>query len=119
MVYNQLIACDVCGAEINLRAQIGYYDIPFNVYCPKCLTHIRGKLNINQANTGLGLILDNAHKTEYSGKNDETEFCIVELSAEFPTKKMHIRRINEYDLSPFMRKLHCLNPSIAQLDLLI
>lgn len=50
------------------RAQIGFYDIPFNIHCPNCNTHIYGKLNINQETLAINLDIENAHLEQLSQK---------------------------------------------------
>lgn len=102
MIDNRFIHCDVCKTKINLRSQIGYFDIPFNLHCPTCQTHIYGKLIINQEKIGIKLEIDNAYSENNEIDSNET-FYSAELSAEFPTKKMDIRSLGEYDLSPFLR----------------
>lgn len=102
MIYNYFINCDLCETGINLRSQIGYFDIPFNLHCPTCKTHIHGKLVIDQENIETKLELENAHSK--SNKIDSKEnYYSAELSAEFPTKKMDIRGLNEFDIPPFIR----------------
>jgi len=61
VIDNRFINCDVCETRINLRSQIGYFNIPFNLHCPTCMTHIYGKLVIDQENIGIKLELENAH----------------------------------------------------------
>ena len=89
MIDNRFINCDVCETTINLRSQIGYFDIPFNLHCPICSTHIYGKLIINQEQIGLKLELVNAHIKNREISLKEKYYC-AELSAEFPTKKMYM-----------------------------
>lgn len=86
MIDNRFIHCDVCKTKINLRSQIGYFDIPFNLHCPTCQTHIYGKLIINQEKIGIKLEIDNAYSENNEIDSNET-FYSAELSAEFPTKK--------------------------------
>lgn len=102
MVDNRFISCNVCKTKINLRSQIGYFDIPFNLHCPTCKTHIYGKLIIDQEKIGIKLEVENAH-SESNEVDSKEIFYSAELSAEFPTKKMDIRSLGEYDLSPFLR----------------
>lgn len=102
MIDNRFINCNLCETTINLRAQIGYFDIPFNLHCPTCLTHIYGKLAIDQENIGIKLEMANAHIRNTKIKSKE-KYYSAELSAEFPTKKMHLRDLHEYDFSPFLR----------------
>lgn len=102
MIDNRFINCDVCETRINLRSQIGYFNILFNLHCPTCMTHIYGKLVIDQENIGIKLELENAHIRSNEIDSKENYYS-AELSAEFPTKKMYIRGLNEYDFSPFLR----------------
>ena len=74
MIYNYFINCDLCETGINLRSQIGYFDIPFNLHCPTCKTHIHGKLVIDQENIETKLELENAHSK--SNKIDSKEITI-------------------------------------------
>jgi len=99
---NYFLSCSVCETSINLRAQIGFYDIPFNINCPNCNTHIYGKLYINQKTLGINLEIENAHLETTMSEVMNNQFC-VELSAEFPTSKMHLRDFNKHDLPPFIR----------------
>ena len=93
MIDNRFINCNLCETTINLRAQIGYFDIPFNLHCPTCLTHIYGKLAIDQENIGIKLEIANAHIRNTKIKSKE-KYYSAELSAEFPTKKMHLRDLH-------------------------
>lgn len=102
MIDNKFINCDVCKTMINLRYQVGYFDIPFNLHCPRCLTHIYGKVIINQEKIDLKLELENAHIKNSEINSKEKYYC-AELSAEFPTKKMYERNLGEFDVSPFIR----------------
>lgn len=118
MTHNQIIACNMCETKINIRAQIGGYDIPFNTACPKCKIKIKGKLLIENINN---LELKGARTGDFDNDN-ETYWCI-ELSAEFPTKKMYLRDTQflkennsienhnnpEEVLTPFMRMTNFLN----------
>lgn len=102
MTGNYFISCNVCETRINLRAQIGYFDIPFNIHCPSCFTHIYGKLVIIQEDIDIKLELENAH-IDNKEMNLKEKYYSAELSAEFPTKKMYLLELNNYDLPPFMR----------------
>jgi len=101
---NYFINCNVCRTTINLRAQIGFYDIPFNIYCPHCQTHINGKLVINQDELGIDLQIENAIIDSEVEIACEKMYC-AELSAEFPTTKMHLRDFERNDLPPFIRNM--------------
>lgn len=97
-----MIACNICETKINLRAQIGYFNIPFNLHCPKCKIHIYGKVLIDQDKTGIKLSLKNAQICNTEVNQAKTYYC-AELSAEFPTTKMYKKDSNSYKLSPFIR----------------
>lgn len=92
----------MCDTTINLRIQLGYFDIPFHLNCPKCKTSIDGKI-----------LLENVEHYEVTVNNaylvDEYdyEFYSVELSAEFPTRKMEKKNMeaDPVEVSPYMRSL--------------
>ena len=50
MVNNVFVQCNACKMKINLRAQIGFFDIPFHVRCPKCHSTIYGKVFVEDNN---------------------------------------------------------------------
>lgn len=102
MTNNYFLSCSVCETSINLRAQIGFYNIPFNIHCPKCNTHIYGKIIINQETLGIKLDIENAHFETTKSKVMNNQYC-AELSAEFPTSKMYHRDFEKHDLPPFIR----------------
>lgn len=102
MTHNYLISCNICKIRINLRAQIGYFNIPFNLHCPECNTHIHGKVIINQEEISITLNLENAQIDDREINSKEEYYC-AELSAEFPTNKMYERKLGNYDLPPFIR----------------
>lgn len=79
MVNNVFIQCNACKMKINLRVQIGLFDIPFHVRCPKCHSTIYGKVFVEDNN----IDVENANIVQC----DDEEFYSVELSAEFPTRK--------------------------------
>ena len=99
MVNNLFILCEMCGTVMNLRAQIGFYDIPFNVHCPECKTSINGKLLCTEGASNLEIT--NAYKTDQY----DSEFYSFELSAEFPTRKMIKKNmsVSNTEISPFIR----------------
>ncbi|WP_322888399.1 hypothetical protein [Enterococcus faecalis] len=99
MVDNKFITCSTCGTTINLRIQLGYFNIPFHVNCPNCDIPINGKVILEDAEDYY-IKLENAFETdEY-----ENEFYSVELSAEFPTRKILKKNMElEAELSPFIR----------------
>lgn len=102
VIHNTFIKCDLCEEKINLRAQIGYYDIPFNIHCPNCSTHIQGRLNISQESIDMELKLVNAKVVNENVSKEEKHYS-AELSAEFPTNKIYLRDFHQFDLSPFIR----------------
>lgn len=97
MVNNVFIQCNACKMKINLRVQIGLFDIPFHVRCPKCHSTIYGKVFVEDNN----IDVENANIVQC----DDEEFYSVELSAEFPTRKATHKKIYEIELSPYMRNL--------------
>lgn len=97
MVNNVFVQCNACKMKINLRAQIGFFDIPFHVRCPKCHSTIYGKVFVEDNNINV----ENADIVQC----DDEEFYSVELSAEFPTRKATHKKIYEVELSPYMRNL--------------
>ncbi|HFD1815996.1 TPA: zinc chelation protein SecC, partial [Enterococcus hirae] len=102
MVGNEFIKCNMCDTTINLRMQLGYFDIPFHLNCPKCKTSIEGKI-----------LLENVEHYEVRVNNAylvneyDSNFYSVELSAEFPTRKIKKKNMeaNFYEISPYMRSL--------------
>lgn len=50
MVNNVFVQCNACKMKINLRVQIGLFDIPFHVRCPKCHSTIYGKVFVEDNN---------------------------------------------------------------------
>jgi ribosomal protein L37AE/L43A len=84
VVDNKFIQCNACGTKINLRIQVGAYDIPFHIQCPTCQSTMHGKVYIEEYNINV----ENADVTNC----DDKEFYSVELSAEFPTRKSNIQK---------------------------
>ncbi|MCI2189052.1 MULTISPECIES: YecA family protein [Lactococcus] len=109
MTNNEFISCDICNEIFNLRIQMGNYNIPFNIVCPNCSTKIKGMYNLEN-DSSERLFLTNAHKVEEIGESFKG-YC-VELSAEFPTKKMFYRDLSSpgkmleaSGFTPFLRNL--------------
>lgn len=97
MVTNEFIECSVCKTKFNLRIQMGNYDIPFTIHCPQCDTTVSGRVNLSEDNN---IKLKNASSID---SPEDLMYC-VELSSEFPTKKMFLRDLNNPDsLTPFLR----------------
>ncbi|WP_099203903.1 YecA family protein [Scatolibacter rhodanostii] len=97
MVNNRFIQCNACGMKINLRIQMGRFDIPFHIHCPDCHSTIHGKVHMEENN----IDIESAHSIDC---NDE-EFYSVELSAEFPTRKPLYKKISKIEFSPYMRNI--------------
>lgn len=95
MVNNVFVQCNACKKKINLRVQMGLFDIPFHARCPECHSTIHGKIFIENNNI-------NIENAEIVRCGDE-EFYSFELSAEFPTRKGTNKKLCEIELSPYMR----------------
>lgn len=95
MVHNELVACDVCGTVINLRIQMGYYDIPVHIRCPECKSNIDGMVQVEPFEINIDNVDSSSIRTE--------KFYSFELSAEFPTRKMIFKSMKELELTPFIR----------------
>ena len=100
MVDGRLVKCNYCGTKILLRFQMGYFDIPFDICCPKC----KGRIN------GIRKIVDE-HKFEINGaKDQECRTEDIDFFADFSVELPH-RKITKYEsinslissgFSPFM-----------------
>lgn len=104
-----MISCNLCDEHINLRIQMGYFDIPFSIHCPNCNTSITGTVLLDD-DSGMNIfegdsILQLHNASEYYTDTDINKIYSVELSAEFPTKKIHKRDMNIPDLTAFMRNV--------------
>ncbi|EMC07438.1 SEC-C metal-binding domain-containing protein [Streptococcus mutans] len=99
MTNNDYIICKTCDEVINIRIQMGYYDVPFNVNCPKCQTLISGKVILKP----YGINMKNAY--HLNSQPDFPYWCI-ELSAELPTRKIYMRKGILDNLSPFMAQMN-------------
>lgn len=83
--------------KINLRIQIGLFDIPFHIHYPKCHSTIYGKAFVEDNN----ISMENADIIQC----DDEKFYSVELSAEFPTRKSFYKKLYKIELSPYVRNL--------------
>ena len=100
MVDGRLVKCNYCGTKILLCFQMGYFDIPFDICCPKC----KGRIN------GIRKIVDE-HKFEINGaKDQECRTEDIDFFADFSVELPH-RKITKYEsinslissgFSPFM-----------------
>ena len=97
MTYNDYIRCNICGHLIRLRIQMGYFDVPFTIECPNCQSIISGFVQIDP----YIVTLENAHTTKKTEASGDT----VELSAEFPTKKITPGIDGLIEATPFIRNL--------------
>lgn len=93
MVVKLYYKCSICGCHIGLRYQIGYFDIPVNIYCPNCNTHISGIIQIKGKNENqLKNVVPISHFSDgYT----------LELATEFLIKKY--KKGFMIDLTPFLR----------------
>lgn len=83
MVENNYVQCKYCKATIRLRFQMGYFNIPFDICCPKCGVHIGGCRKIIDENS---LSITNAETlTELPSKVD----YYADLSVELPSLKIN------------------------------
>lgn len=103
MVHNHYIKCQVCGAIIRIRFQVGYLkQHPVHVACGRCFTSLNGFVKIGQDEPSLEYNFENADTVSPVDKAD----YIVECSGEFPTMKPSSEDFDletGYILSPFMR----------------
>ena len=53
MVNNVFVQCNACKKKINLRVQMGLFDIPFHARCPECHSTIHGKIFIENNNINI------------------------------------------------------------------
>jgi len=104
MVESRFIKCAACSTLIRLRSQIGYYNIPFNFCCHECKSHIHGEVAIDQEKLRIDYKINNSIKVE---ADREQAHYVVELSAEFPTRKMckHDNDALDSMITPFIRNM--------------
>lgn len=98
MVNNSYYKCSFCGTTLRLRYQVGYFDIPVSIYCPKCNCHVSGKIYINQNEPSIsenifGAETIDEHNAEY----------LIELSTEFLVDKCKKNDPDQIDLSIFLK----------------
>ncbi|MBP2622637.1 YecA family protein [Streptococcus oricebi] len=99
MTKNDFIVCKTCGEVINLRIQMGYYDIPFNISCPECQTQISGFVELNPYRVEL------VNADSYKGDNPEFPYWCSELSSELNTRKFYKRKALLDSMSPFISQI--------------
>lgn len=106
MIKRSVVKCDFCKEKILLRFQMGYFDIPFDFYCPNCGISISGTKLINSNR----LILNNAQNIE---EDIEDVRYYGNFSTEFLNKK--ISKFNCLDdiisdnFGPFMNSVMIFN----------
>lgn len=110
MLVNQFIECSICQTIINLRIQAGYYNIPFNIYCPNCKTLLFGNVIFSQETINIALEINNAKKIDVDIRKDSEQYA-VELSSELLTRKLYKTKFNldEYEGTPYSRSVGFFN----------
>lgn len=105
MTHNQMITCKFCNTHIRLRITMGYFNIPFNIICPKCGTEIHGEIKLkNMKNDSLFNFPVKIINANLSNDISMSNCYVAELSAEFPTKKLYFHT-GEQDLTPYLRSV--------------
>lgn len=103
MVFNKFVKCKYCGEVFNIRAQVGFTNMPINIYCPHCGSRISGEFLVDKSNLPFQLNL-NASSTD----EIKPPYFRIELSQEFMTFKF-LKCDNENDLfipTPFLRNFN-------------
>lgn len=98
MVNNSYYKCLFCGETLRFRYQVGFFNIPVSIYCPKCNCHIFGKIYIGQSKSSIIEVIFGAEKID-----DENCNYLIELSTEFLVHKCKKNEPNQPDISMFMR----------------
>lgn len=105
MTHNQMITCKFCNTHIRLRITMGYFNIPFNIICPKCGTEIHGEIKLkNMKNDSLFNFPVKIINANLNNDISMSNCYVAELSAEFPTKKLYFHT-GEQDLTPYLRSV--------------
>ena len=100
MVQNSLYKCSICGDILRFRYQVGFANIPVNVYCPNCNSHIFGTIYIDDENIGIKESIKNA---SFVKEQKEPDY-VVELACEFIVDKcVKAKDFPEYPISMFLR----------------
>lgn len=96
MTHNEFIKCKYCTNIMNIRIQLVDKLIPFHTQCPECGVSISGYFH-NE------LVLNEKHEV-INSEMDSKRHCI-EISSEFPTRKMWERNagFNKSELQPFLK----------------
>ncbi|MBF7095075.1 hypothetical protein IYQ92_07535 [Streptococcus sp. HF-1907] len=105
MTNNEFILCSTCNKCVNLRIQMGNFPVDFVLNCPECKTEITGRVEFEP----FGISLTNAQILDINDPNYDklTNFPIwcLEISAEFPTRKLYLRESQFDGLAPFMAQM--------------
>lgn len=105
MTHNEFIVCSTCKKCVNLRIQMGDFPVDFALNCPECKTEITGRVEFEPFDISLtnSQILDK-DVPNYDELTDFPIWCL-EISAEFPTRKLHLRESPFDGLAPFMAQM--------------
>lgn len=99
MVKNSFYKCDYCDCTLRFRYQIGAFNIPVNVYCPKCNCHISGHIDIGDDPQSIKEHIIGASEIE----GDKAEYTL-ELSTEFLVNKCKKnKKSKKPELTMFLR----------------
>lgn len=98
MVINSYYKCSFCGTTLRFRYQVGYFNIPVSIYCPKCDCHISGKIYIDQSKPPIVESIIGSDKID----GQEAEYQ-VELSTEFLVNKCKKNNPDQFDVSMFLK----------------
>lgn len=100
MIAHTFSQCSFCKTKILLRFQVGNFDIPFDICCPKCGVHICGVQKIVDDHT---LTINNA--TIIDEELERVDYY-ADFSVEFPHAKTNrfksIESLMKTKFSPFM-----------------
>ncbi len=100
MVRNSIYKCNYCNCLLRLRYQVGYFNIPVSIYCPKCNCHISGTIVIDNKNTTISENIIGATET-----NNKDYNYVLELATEFLIDKYKQRdETTDVQMSMFVRR---------------
>ena len=99
MVNNTIYKCDYCNSLLRFRYRVGYFNIPINIYCPKCNSHISGTIVVGNNIAEIKEYVVGATRD----KSDDYD-SVVELSTEFIVDKSKKKEdYPEYPMSMFLK----------------
>ena len=100
MVRNSFYKCNYCNCLLRLRYQVGYFNIPINIYCPRCNCHISGMIAINNESTTISENVIGATETT----EDKYDY-VIELATEFLVDKYkQVDETTDIQISMFLRR---------------